>query len=364
MITYYITLLLVLIFTTIAQKSLIVKLNENEKQISFNKSSATKIFFTLTSITLILVAGFRYAVGADYFAYWVGYKQYANAFTKSLLTLEEPGFKFICWLSVFIKGDGATVILLSSILTVFLFLRTIYKNTHLILPAVLLYIFLGCWHGAFNGIRQYLAAAIIFSGVNFIKERKFWKYAFIVFIAFLFHSSALLMIFPYFIAHSKISLPNILFLITTSIVILFSFSEVLQITGFILNDDISNAGEYLTRSVNTFRILVAIAPAIFFVFLYQKRALSIEQQFWINMLIVNAVMMIATSNSAYLARMGIYTVPFSTLGIPTLIDGLNKKDKTIAINIILALFFIFWLYEISSTDNLNNFKFIWQRTSI
>ena len=112
----------------------------------------------------------------------------------------------------------------------------------MLLPATLLYIFLGCWHGAFNGIRQYLAAAIIFSGVNFIKERKFWKYALIVFIAFLFHSSAILMIFPYFIANNKVSLSNILFLITASIVILFSFSEVLQFTGFLLNENLSDEG--------------------------------------------------------------------------------------------------------------------------
>ena len=40
----------------------------------------------------------------------------------------------------------------------------------------MLYIFIGAWHGSFNGMRQYLAAAILFSGHRFIKERKFKEY--------------------------------------------------------------------------------------------------------------------------------------------------------------------------------------------
>ncbi len=359
MTTYYITLSLVFVCTLIAQSSINKQLIEiGSTQVASKRPVATKILFAFTAIALIFVAGLRYAVGTDYFAYLNIYKQYANEFWDSILTLDEPGFKFICWISVLIGGDGFTAIFLASLVTVFLFLRTIYKNTDMLLPATLLYIFLGCWHGAFNGIRQYLAAAVIFAGVRFIKEKKFWKYAFIVFIAFLFHSSALIMIFPYFIARNKISLPNILFLIISSVIILFSFSEVVEFTGFILNGDISQTGEYLTHSVNIFRILVAIAPALFFLFTYQKRPFTKEQNFWINMLILNAVMMVATSNSAYLARMGIYTAPFSTLGIPELINGLDQKEKKIATYIILILFFAYWVYEIYSSASLNNFNWV------
>jgi hypothetical protein len=325
------------------------------------KTNTTKTFFVLAAVVLIFVAGFRYGVGTDYFAYWLGYKKYANEFLNSLLSLQEPGFKFICWVSVLIGGNGSTVIFLSSFITVFLFLKTIYNNTNMLLPATLLYIFLGCWHGAFNGVRQYLAAAIIFSGVHFIKERKFWKYALVVFIAFLFHGSAMVMIFPYFIAYNKISFPNLLFLITASIIVLFSFTEIIELTNIILNDDITDAGNYLTRSVNIFRVLVAIAPPVFFLFVYQNKSITKEQQFWINMLVINAVVMFATSNSAYLARINIYTISFVALAIPELINGMNPKDKTLTTNIILVLFFAFWLYEISISNSLNNFRFIWNK---
>lgn len=361
MTAYYITLFFVLVFVAAAEKNILSLPKPDGTLTIRQKTNTTKTFFVLAAIVLIFVAGFRYGVGTDYFAYWLGYKKYASDFFESLLSLEEPGFKFICWVSVLIGGNGSTAIFLASLLTVYLFLTTIYRNTNLLLPATLLYIFLGCWHGAFNGVRQYLASAIIFSGVHFIKERKFWKYALVVFIAFLFHGSAMVMIFPYFIAHNKISFPNLLFLITASVIVLFSFTEVIKFTGIILNDDITDAGNYLTQTVNIFRVLVAIAPALFFLLVYQNQSITKEQQFWINMLVINAVIMFATSNSAYLARINIYTVSFVPLAIPELINGMNKKDKTLTTIIILVLFFAFWLYEISISDSLNNFKFIWNK---
>lgn len=321
-------------------------------------TSTAKLFYVFIFAVLVFVAGFRYYVGTDFGNYYLYYEKYASEFFENLKTFNEPGFRLICWLVVLFGGNGTTFIFFAAAITIALFMITIYKNTDMLLPATLLYIFLGCWHGAFNGVRQYLAAAIVFAGLRYIKERKFWKYALVVFIAFLFHSSAIMMIFIYFIAYNKISFRNIILLVGTSLIILFSFTEVLEFAGFILQEEFVEGDEYITSSVNIFRILVALAPAIFFLFLYQKRTITREQQFWFNMLIINGVMMFATSNSAYLARMGIYTAPFSAIGIPELIKGVNPKEKKIITTIILIAFAAFWLYEISNSYSLNNFRFI------
>lgn len=359
--TYYIIIFLVFVFTYIAQ-SYIVKIADNSANyLIFKKPPMTMLFFAITMLILIFVSGCRYSVGMDFYAYYFNYQEYANDFFQSLLEFNEPGINFIAYLTSFLGGNSSTYIFFCSAITCVLFLTVIYKNTDMLLPATLLYVFLGCWHGAFNGVRQYLAAAIVFLGLRFIKERKFWKYAFVIFIAFLFHSSALLMIFLYFIAYNKISFKNIALLIGASLIVLFSFTEVLEFTGFLLQEDLSDEGEYLTNSVNTFRILVAIAPAVFFLFIYQKRPITKEQRFWFNMLIINAVMMFATSNSTYLARMGIYTAPFSAIGIPELIKGINPKDKKLVTTLFLIAFAAFWLYEISNSDSLNNFRFIWDK---
>ena len=361
MTTYYITVLLVLFFTYIAQNNIVITNNIDNEITIVKKSSMTKIFYVMTAITLVFVAGFRCHVGTDYAMYEYTFQNRVRDFAENSFFQNEPGYSFLCWVTSLLGGNFETIVFLTSAITVFLFVITIYKNTDMLLPTILLYVFLGCWHGPFNGIRQYLAAAIVFSGLRFIKERKFWKYALVVFIAFLFHSSAIMMIFIYFIAYNKISIQNILFLILVSLIILFSFTEVLEFTGFLLQEDLSDEGAYLVRSVNTFRILVATVPAVFFLILYQNKPITKEQRFWFNMLIIHSVMMFATSNSAYLARMGIYTMPFSVIGIPELIKGINPKDKKVVTTTILIAFAIFWLYEISNSSSLNHFTFIWQK---
>lgn len=357
MTTYYITILLVFAFLYIAQKN-------TEKSISINnetvieKTSVTKFFFILTAITLILVAGLRYNVGSDFGAYYKGFDRLAAEFSSKLSELNEPGIRFIAKLISLVGGNAALFIFVCAFITIVLFLSTIYKNTDMLLLATLLYVFLGCWHGCFNGIRQYFAAAIIFAGVKFIKERKFWKYAILVFIAFLFHASAIIMIFPYFIVYNKINFRNIILLILASVFILFSFSELLDLAGFILRDELSEESKYITTTVNTFRVLVAIAPAVFFLFVYSGRPISKDQRFWLNFLIINGVIMFATSNSAYFARMGIYTAPFSALGIAELIKGLKPRERSVFSIIIVVAFFLFWQHSIEKSVALNDFKWI------
>lgn len=360
MFTYYITFFVVFLFVLTAQNNIIISTNNSNNEIVAKKTDSAKLFFALAVIILIFVAGFRYNVGADFLTYYKNWQTYAVEFFDSLLNFKEPGIRFIAYIIDILNGGGKEFIFVTSLITIVLFTSTIYKNTDMLLPATLLYIFLGCWHGAFNGIRQYLAAAIVFAGVRYIKQRKFWKYALIIFIAFLFHSTAILMIFPYFIAYNNISFRNIMLLIAASLVVLFSFSEVLNFAGFITNaeNDYLNAGEYITNSVNILRVLVAIAPALFFIILYQNRIITNEQRFWLNMLIINGVLMFATSNSTYLARMGIYTVSYSAIGIPELIKGINPKNKRIVTTFILAAFAAFWLYEISNSYSLNNFRFV------
>lgn len=354
---YYITIFLVSLFCLLAK-------SYDYKTIQFdilnrNKHSQATMFFYIVAVcVLVFVAGFRYRVGTDFGGYYLSYDRYAKEFFGHLITLDEPGFRFICWFTVLLKGNGTTAIFLSAAVTIVLYLKTIYKNTDCLLSTTLLYIFLGCWHGSFNGIRQYLAAAVIFAGIRYIKDKKFWKYALIVFIAFLFHKSAILMIFAYFVAHNKINIKNIILMVLASLIVLISFTEVVKFTGFILQEDLSDEGTYLTASVNIFRVLVAVVPAIFYLIIYWKQEMTSEQRMWLNLLILNGIIMFATSNSTYFARMGIYTAPFTAIAIPELSNKFSYRNRVFIKIIILILYAAFWWYEISISSALNNFQWV------
>ena len=265
MTTYFVTIFLVIIFCALAVQFDYQTVEKDVLNRNKHKQAAL-IFYVLAAAVLIFVAGFRYYVGADFANYFKTYEYRASIFFETLKSLDEPGYFFLCWLVVLFKGNGVTVIFISAAITVILFMRTIYKNTNCLFTAILLFIFIGCWHGSFNGIRQYLAAAIIFAGIRYLKERKFWKYALVVFIAFLFHASAIVMIFAYFIAYNRIDFKNIVILIIGCIIVLASFDRILSFAGFVLDQEFQDSwlvgDTYITRSVNIFRVLVAISPAI------------------------------------------------------------------------------------------------------
>lgn len=359
MTVYFVTLFLVVILANLAQKTDFTK-SRLDKKGRFIHSKSTRVCFTIAAAVLIFVAGFRFQIGSDFGAYYYKYDLFAKQLPDKIKSLDEPGFSFICWTVVKLGGEGAAVIFSSAALTIFLFLRTIYKNTNQLLLTLALFIFLGIWHGCFNGVRQYLAAAIVFSGIRYIKERRFWKYAFVVFLAFLFHASAILMIFCYFIAGTRVSVKNYFLLAVCSVAVLFSFDKIMSLSAFILNEEYSPTDTYLTAQVNVFRIIVAVIPVVAFAILKWGNINNRDDCTNMNFLMLNAVVFLATSNSTYLARMGIYTAPFVALAIPKLLATLSDYNQKVLRVIIPSAYFLFWWYEISNSRALIPFRFLWQ----
>jgi len=336
-----------------------------DKKHSLNNStiiySGKLFFFFWTMFVLVFVAGFREGVGTDYWAYARNFNDYSSNVWNSIINFDEPGIKIIAYISSLFHNHYGTMMLISSIITVGLSVYTIVKSSRLFFLSVLLYIFIGAWHGSFNGVRQYLAAAIIFFGHKHILNKEFKKYMIIIFIASIFHISALTMIVLYFVPKKKIKIYHIIILFLISLIGFFTYDHIFQIitsifnvfrgTPFVMN-------EYVIRDVNFFRVLTAIAPVIFYVLFSNKKSLNNQDNFYINILFLNAMVFIISSNSAYLARFTIYTNIFTTIAFPRLLKGMNKNIKVLIIMLILFLYFIFWFIEVSSSPDLYNFNWI------
>lgn len=359
MTVYYVTIIFVGILSVLSQKSDYKVRRICQDRVIHTVSS--KFFFFLCISVLIFVAGFRYRVGTDFNAYFMSYERYAEEFIEHLKTFDEPGLRFIAWCIVKLGGDGTAFIFATSFITIMLSMRTIYNNTSCIFMAAMLYIFCECWHGGFNGVRQYLASAIVFCGIKYIRERRFWHYLLVIWIAFLFHSSALVMLPLYFVAYNKVDFKNICLMIAGSIAVLLSFDKVLGLAGFILKEVYLGSNTYVISSVNIFRVVASVAPAAFYILMFSRKKLENDERMWLNLLIVNATIMVATSNSAYLARTGIYPNAFVVLAIPELSNKLPCNTRKIVNALALMCFFVFWWYDVSHSYSLNSFRFIWQQ---
>ena len=76
---------------------------------------------------------------------------------------------------------------------------------------------------------------------------------------------------------------------------------------------------------------------------------------------LNAVMLLATSTSAYLARISIYTDIYSILAFPCLFKLLpHSTYHNLRIAAIL-LYSIFWFVELTRRDTLLPFRWVFER---
>lgn len=357
MTAYFITLFVAVFFAFLASQT------EPEGITSQTKYSfPTKCFLVLSVATLVFTAGFRYFIGTDYRAYYEGLDLYGSNLKYSVTHLDEPGLPILATIVGWFTDDGIYFVFTCSLITVGLILYNTFKNSHNFVFCVLLFVLVGIWHESFNGVRQYLAAAIIFSGYKYIYDKKFLKYCGIVFLAFCVHRSAIIMIVPYFILRNRINFRNVLLLLVGTYIVSYSYESVFTFVGFLKETDIHMSDyAYYSNSVNTLRVLVFCAPAALALLLLRSNGRSRENDFYINLLLVNAAAMLATSNSAYLARLSIYTNVYTPIAMAKLLNHGNKVIAGIIKTTIIAAYFVYWYIDVTSSGALSPFKWVWER---
>lgn len=364
---YYLTIVLASITALFSQ---VAKKTTHTPQIPsanpMQKITAGSFFVFLTFLILALVAGLRWEVGADYWQYAKLYPYYSatalkDFFSPRLYQLNIMGIRGISILSKHIYDDPATMFFLSSFITIGLYVWRIAKSSKMFAFSILLYILIGSWHGSFNGVRQFLASAIIFAGSSFIIQKKFYKYALVVILASLFHSSALVMLPVYFIAIRKTDTKQWLLLIAIAVAMITSYDVLFKIAEIALDKDMSVMTPYMARRVNILRVGVSFAPLVLYFLVRGKYKKDPESNFYINMLIVNAALKVGTINSAYLMRVGIYTGAFTILALPKLLECFDKRSALLLKFIIVGLYAIFWYVEVRNVPNLYNFKWIFAK---
>lgn len=357
MLVYYVTIFFVIIFALYAGTQHKI-MYDDTLRIKQNYKYKWSVF--LSASILICVAGLRWQVGVDYGNYMLSYARRKTEWFISILTFDEPGIGTLAKLGSFFFDDYAVMFFMVSLVTIGLYVWTISKNTNYFAFSLMLYIFMGCWHNSFNGIRQYAAAAILFAGHRLIYERKFWKYLIVVVLAMMFHKTAIIMLPVYFVANRKINLKTITILFLGTIFIRYSYDYLFGVMSFLKETEQSGYA-YMQADVNVLRIAVTIVPLLLAGVIYTKVKPDQETEFYLCLTIINAAFMLGTSGSAYLARVGIYTEAFLILFYARTVNFFSKDSRKLFILIVLVFYAMYWYHEVSTRSSLNNFHWIFER---
>ena len=296
--------------------------------------------YFLVALLFSLVAGFRSGGVGDTGIYLYYYKiPLETGFWNSIdhaLHLKEPAYSVFTVILKTISMNPVMFTMATSIITCFLFIRTIWKYTDYFEMGVVIFFCYDFYMFALNGIRQFMASAIIFAGIKWLLNGNWAKYFILILFASAIHSSAIFMIPIYFLVHRRAWSLGTSALLVLGVGLFTIFPLVLPQLSEMLSDTAYSkyTGDLLESSAgggsNYIRVLIAAVPMAL-AYLSRRRL----HDFWpqsdiiVNMSIMNFLILLVSTYNWLVARLAFYTIPFNALLVPLIIsksfEGRTKK---------------------------------------
>ena len=321
----------------------------------FNYKSIGLVFGILVFVPLIIFSGYREGIfdTQDYqYAYNVFFTDkldQVNDIISGSRDIKGPLFYILLiYFKHFFHGtynDWFMLIALFQGISVALFFYRYASNYRY---SIFLYFTTSGFLWMFNGIRQFIAVALILYFVRWIEKRKTIPFILVVIVAFFIHSSAIFWIPVYFIINIK---PWSTKFIVLSIILTIA----LYIYSVTLSDESDysylNADIRYSTGVKPVRIIVMAIPCVI-AFIKRKELEEKTPPFirmWINLsVIITECYVVGMFTSGVVGRLPIYFLFFNWLLLPWLIenavDDRMRQPITIASIVGYLAYFCYDMY--------------------
>lgn len=362
--TIYIILLLLLLLAAIIDLA-----NDGEK------NTKSKLIYLLFAIfPFLFVSAFRApSIGVDAFSYVTLFEALKGVSLSGILSMDiyyEKGYLLLNHLIQYFTLNSQSILIFTSIVIIGSIMFFIYRYSVSIFFSVYLFITLAFYYNSMNIIRQYFAIAILTYSISFIKRRKLLPFLLIVFIASLFHSSALIFSIVYLVPLIKFTNKKVLVtLLSTLIIFLFLLPLMewllVKIPQYQAHMSYINSNE-LASLIKTLLLLTILLFGLVVNYHNNKKATTIyfqskgvkvieeantkkrfinnsdENIFSFIMLFAVAISLISFKMSI-LGRLSEYFAIYAIVYLP---NAINKiKDKNIRIILIIVVVFFTLLYN-------------------
>lgn len=295
-------------------------------------------------VILAVGAGMRSMIWPDTQVYVMGFLEHTSSigdysFMDKPFGYNEKGFYFI---GVIVKTftSNVTLYLISVSLLTFFFLFLDFKK-YALYPFLGVSAYLARFFVGRNliQIRSALSYAIIILGIRYITKRDWKRYFAIIFVAYLFHRSAIIAVPLYFISYINFKKWHIVLITAIAFIIGGFFTETLQ--GYIIDTsqdlDIATTytqGSYLERAQGLRNPLIYFQTFILFAYtFYENRLKNIVPHYYTIRTAYLYSTFILIAFSMFTALSGRTSTMFATLEfviIPSLINMFEKRNRWLA----------------------------------
>jgi hypothetical protein len=311
------------------------------------------LFFLFSFLLLFILVAFRSnQVGTDYEFVGDAYSRVVNGTQTDSdiswfglpLFLICKGIGFFCGNNIF------AFYFILAFFSLFFLYKAILKNSSN--PAISLFLMISfcLYYQMFNQSRQMLAIVIVLYSYTYLKERKFWKYFLTIFLAFMIHNSALVMLPVYFLFPIKVDKKVLWFYILSSIALFLSFDlieAIIRLTSYSKYiDSIYNVAFSKTTILNT------ILRASFFLFSYffysKAKGRIVENKRMVHYAGLCLLIQVASIRFYFLARLTTYFFIFYLFIFADIYQYIKEKlkeNKRKCSSFCILFFVLFFLYH-------------------
>ena len=322
------------------------------------KAKNKKVILMITCVVLALMAGFRdIHKWGDTLAYVISFNDYTNPLGE-WSSLDKPfgyseyGFYFLGVIFKSFSSDVTAYLTFIAALTFIFMYKDFKRYCYYPLFGVCAYISRFYFARNFMQIRAGLSYAIVLWAVQYITKRDWKRYFFWVFIAYLFHQSALLAVPLYLLCLVKINKWHIIVGIIIAFILGVVFTEPIRLLVSDYATDMK-VTTYVTkeyqREQGLLNPMIYFQLIILFAYTFNERILkwTSPDYYTIRTAYFYSTFILITL-SMYTALSGRTSSMYSTLEmaiIPTMINTFVKKNRIVAyIGMGIVLTLIFYLY--------------------
>lgn len=324
------------------------------------KKAKSKFFLWLACIIMVCVAGLRHGF-IDTRAYRQGFvnMDISAVFDWTFFKETDNSSKGFALITATIKAftnNSQVYLFILSLITIICLFWGIVKHIPNVELGIFLFVATGCYLGTMNGVRQYLAAAILFFFLpKWLEEKKPWKCLSLILLTSTIHASTLIFIPLYFVARLKVWGKGTWWLLIIGIFVGLFFNtgfgqiiaETLDGTTFERYENMLIAGD---TSINIVRVFVNAVPLVLsFVLKENKEKQTPIYTVMFNMTVINFLVGIFATHMVYFYRLSAYFTPYMIVFLCMEIYAMPKEnDKTLLYSATLIFYFIFFVFTMLS----------------
>ncbi|MDQ0903982.1 EpsG family protein [Paenibacillus sp. V4I7] len=295
--------------------------------------------------TIVLISGLRNNIG-DTYSYMHAYT--INNFTWEAVKAEKDiGFGILQMILKAYTEDPQLLIFLTALVTNILIVCVLYKYSKLFEMSIYVYITSGLYIVSMNGVRQFLASAIVFAATKYLFAGSWQKYFLVVAFASTFHGSALILIPIYFIVRRKAWTSSTFVLLFMAVVLILGYNVLSDaIFAAIADTHYSEYKEFQEGGANIIRVAIGAVPLIFAYLGRNKlREIFPNGDYVVNMSLLNFIVMAVATQNWIFARFTIYFGLYNVILMSWVVSLFVKRQQKFIYYAILGFYLIYFYYE-------------------